>query len=1224
VKKFIGILAAFALVFTLESDSSAQQNRATGATRASPANAKRASTPARAGANRASPANAKRAGAARRNRPTGGGGGGGGTGSDTSGVNDIPINCLKAYSDCMDEFAAAAVSKFDAFRNDPSVRQLQRTGDPFRCIFNSSVARTGFFPALNNECEDSALTPSAQLLCRQFNGIVAVGGTTDASGTTTGATQRNVLGALFNNTTGTNNIVNQATAVAGACPFNMAAQLNADRINFGRSQPELRNPIQGTGADSRHSCTCTIVRVSTGGIVAPDTDTSHANNRGNRFACQPGSERLMMGVRAGTREFRNKDANYLYLGYNYFCGITENVDEYGITMNDCIIAQNALASRAPFATKASTQYFLEAAFRMENGESRDGIPFRILNFQDSALYRNKISRMGLDTLEKYLVRNEDVNDLRRELGITPDEMDQFFSVSVPVPSNFVRVNGAGLLNEGTRLCLSGSRLSPTDQAKFGDANSQKLQQALRVLQRCTKPSNNDTQTAPGLAHDNNIALQSQQGEHDNPITLAYQMFYLAGIEPHVGQGARTSANNDGRNAANSVVGDFHSVVRSCQAYESNLAAARGAAYARMVDFFNNFLEENLAKLIRGSTRNVRTIATEFAGLRTLDSELQQVEAAATTANLEMRNQLRTQMATAHATAILRECTKMLRTWEIDVGNMYTLFNDLNVIVRIDNSTVHPQWIHETTEISQLDDATTSIPDNGAQTIALGFRPISKTMMFENNKIPAVSPRRWTPAVEGDLLGYAEIPNAANRNVMEHYYVLRSADETNHLVKIDRVDAERRVLRFSDVVNSSGFVDVACKDVAGFTYDALDLTKVKAWSTCPIFELIGATASGFLPEGIYRVGIVGSGGGAAGHRGKNHATAGMGGSGELIVRLLTLTGRTDFTLNIGDGGGAGGDKAQAGKDGSSTVFTLSTQGRVSTAMINWLRTKVPTTGITSMGGMGGQPTRAGDALTTGVRGRHGNEASIINWDNESDRNTKMWGTPMFNMGAGGRPVSGEAINSIDNPTDELMRGRRGQPGGLLVQCPSTSTSSNSANFIPENPISMGGEIDCKAVAELHKFELDWLKSDYKNTCGSHKNYVKGGNNGKKKAWANSLSKIKFYAQVNNAFCADQGTLPVQQLAVSSEKWKDVSSWFKGWAGFGWTTGVAAGGYLATLAIIGFTNAWNPMGWVALGGAAIAAATMWIVGNSVYYCVHAGLSWDNDGNWNGTILDPVPNQ
>ena len=164
-----------------------------------------------------------------------------------------------------------------------------------------------------------------------------------------------------------------------------------------------------------------------------------------------------------------KDMNELYLSYNYYCDLeTSEVGVAGMPVNKCNLtkAKGGTNKNSVFATKDSYAYYAEANRRVSAGE------LKIINFEQTDLFKNKISKLGLENWDMMSLTGEtcsladgteckkgdknctctnSVSDLMTDLGLSSDS--EIFSINVVPPVGAGSMDPGAMFNKASDICF---------------------------------------------------------------------------------------------------------------------------------------------------------------------------------------------------------------------------------------------------------------------------------------------------------------------------------------------------------------------------------------------------------------------------------------------------------------------------------------------------------------------------------------------------------------------------------------------------------------------------------------------------------------------------------------------------------------------------------------------------------------------------------------------------
>ncbi|MDR1009519.1 MAG: hypothetical protein LBL52_04700, partial [Rickettsiales bacterium] len=182
-----------------------------------------------------------------------------------------------------------------------------------------------------------------------------------------------------------------------------------------------------------------------------------------------------------------KDVNDLYMSYNYYCDLDSSTQTArGVPVNKCNFAKPTSGTSydgsktnktGAFATRDSWAFYNEALRRVNNGD------LKIINFETTNLYKNKISKLELEHFEEYSISNADVGDMMSDLGLGNSNAE-IFSINVTPPVGAGTLDGAGLFRKASDLCFSGTKLTPQEEALYGKAAGAELSATISAIASC--------------------------------------------------------------------------------------------------------------------------------------------------------------------------------------------------------------------------------------------------------------------------------------------------------------------------------------------------------------------------------------------------------------------------------------------------------------------------------------------------------------------------------------------------------------------------------------------------------------------------------------------------------------------------------------------------------------------------------------------------------------------
>ncbi|MBR1544692.1 MAG: hypothetical protein IJ638_01970, partial [Alphaproteobacteria bacterium] len=291
----------------------------------------------------------------------------------------------------------------------------------------------------------------------------------------------------------------------------------------------------------------------------------------------------------------NKNINNLYYAYNYYCSPKQSTGSSGQPVNIC----NWDTSNKSFASKKSYAYYNEAFKRLKNDE------LTILNFTQTKLYQNKIKDyMGQETASVYQISSSDVSDMLTSLGLDTSEntSDQtLFSVNVAPPTDAGSLNPQGVFQKAHEICMGNGTTPTTKSSGLGEEDLNDLKGHIKTL----------------------------SGSSCQVLADDFIDYYQAGTWKGCKSGYKYSSademcvkKTDTSDMIDLELVDtgFLSAKNSCASYEQALIANRERIYAKFQDQLTNYLNDNLAQLIKKEAKGQSTIAKAFNTLYKTDAE----------------------------------------------------------------------------------------------------------------------------------------------------------------------------------------------------------------------------------------------------------------------------------------------------------------------------------------------------------------------------------------------------------------------------------------------------------------------------------------------------------------------------------------------------------------------------------------------------------------------------
>ncbi len=533
---------------------------------------------------------------------------------------------------------------------------------------------------------------------------------------------------------------------------------------------------------------------------------------------------------------KEKDINNLFFGYNYYCS-PEPTIENGRPVNKCRYSNARKDQSAVFASPNSYAYYKEANKRMEAGE------LKVINFTQTDLWKNKISKVFDTEKEReefkgYQVEASDVSDLMKGLGIsneaTGDEKDkkkvQLFSISVAPPPNSGSFSPSGAYNRAHNICIGELDLPTEKESGLTKA----------VIDKELKAAIGRLKTS------------SCQDED-------FSSFYVNG--------------NDEEESFKA----FLSAKKSCEKYENALISVRNNMYAKFQDGFTNYLQDNLAKIIKRNSKDTTTIANALNNVVTSHTK-----------NVTDRKMAKAKAKISEKQTD-REINKIDREEELAKKQQIEDIKRKELeILKIKGKNIETQ-----AEVGQtLRKARAKLADQNAPAIlalcneTIDAAPLNRSFFSIAEKMKVCL---WGAA--GDNLKMVTDPECQKNKTDEFYN------------------------------------EVACSQIKGFDLTSKIMSKIDQSKFATLHTNVTA---GILPQGIYRVTVAGGAGGRGGNsytcKGQSDAQGGSGGGGDRKVVFEILPKSSNFKSVIGHKGSDGNDAGRynwggRGAGGGTSSFTV---------------------------------------------------------------------------------------------------------------------------------------------------------------------------------------------------------------------------------------------------------------------------------------------------------------
>ncbi|MBD5398359.1 hypothetical protein HDR60_02555 [bacterium] len=274
--------------------------------------------------------------------------------------------------------------------------------------------------------------------------------------------------------------------------------------------------------------------------------------------------------------YTQRGVNELYSSYNYYCDINRSLkNNIGRKINQCNLSYGDT-----FATKYSIAYYNEVLNRM-NG---DGL--QIINLESSTIYKNFLNQLNLQNMESYVLDPSISSEIFNELNL--EQETELFSINVVPPIGASNYLASSQFNTASNSCF-------TVQDTTGMTSAQK------------KVATTKNQVASYL-NEKCLSLKSNM-----------ERYYLTGKW----QGIPLDENGKAIEGASSedIESDFFSAKDSCNLYEQALISVRDSKYGEFDNQMQNWIEDNLAKMIQKKIKSTSSLEQAKTSLKSLDQDI---------------------------------------------------------------------------------------------------------------------------------------------------------------------------------------------------------------------------------------------------------------------------------------------------------------------------------------------------------------------------------------------------------------------------------------------------------------------------------------------------------------------------------------------------------------------------------------------------------------------------
>jgi hypothetical protein len=293
----------------------------------------------------------------------------------------------------------------------------------------------------------------------------------------------------------------------------------------------------------------------------------------------------------GSSCYEQQNLNELYSSYNYYCKIRRKANNsIGRKINQCVVD-----TASQFATKDSIAYYREVLDRVED----DGL--RIINFEDSSIYKNFVESLPLDDPTVYTVPKSVANQIYTDLGL--DGNNELFSVNVAPPIGAGNYLPSTHFKIASDTCFATEPMLPTGKSK--EEREAKKQEAARISK---------------------FAKYGCGG-----IRAELERYYLSGVWTNrpmevTADGELSAYDNDAAYEEQTVTEPevktaFFSARESCRMYEQSLITIRDVQYGLFDTQMQNYIEDNIAKMINNKLKSAKSMSDALIGLQKTDLDI---------------------------------------------------------------------------------------------------------------------------------------------------------------------------------------------------------------------------------------------------------------------------------------------------------------------------------------------------------------------------------------------------------------------------------------------------------------------------------------------------------------------------------------------------------------------------------------------------------------------------
>jgi len=344
------------------------------------------------------------------------------------------------------------------------------------------------------------------------------------------------------------------------------------------------------------------------------------------------------------------DLNELYFAYNYYCDQVKDGNE--ANLSKCTYNKN---KGSLFATKNSYAFYKTAYDRLKADE------LVILHFNETSLYKNKYRQLlgeeKANALPKVTV--SDVKDMFKSLGldatssmvceeknktkictygdgtvcttastgtttcqkngaVVESENLELFSISVAPEELAGSLNPAGVFQKAHQICM-GYVAPTTKDTGLAQKELGQVSEYVRAVKRCT----NYEELADSF-------MRYYQNGRWEGCPVGYKFDTSSGMCTKKGADEVYIEESDT---------GFLSARNSCLSYETALSGSRLRAYAKFQDQMTNYLNENLAQLIKKEAKNEGIMTEAFTDLAKAQTDRELLDRKVELAKLEVQTEM---------------------------------------------------------------------------------------------------------------------------------------------------------------------------------------------------------------------------------------------------------------------------------------------------------------------------------------------------------------------------------------------------------------------------------------------------------------------------------------------------------------------------------------------------------------------------------------------------------